>query len=176
MDTPLPILYLLILLVLLSGAAWFIFRQIFKTRQIESTLSRLQKKLREEKGTAQEYYQLGSIYLDKKLFSQAVVVLQKSLKAKDLEGDENIALVYNALGYAYAAQEQYDLAIRNYKEALKNQPQYVTALNNLGFAYERKKLMAPALECYEEVLTCEPNNPTAKKRAESLRRQVIPST
>ncbi|MCT7951011.1 tetratricopeptide repeat protein [Ancylothrix sp. C2] len=176
MDTPLPILYLLILLVLLSGAAWFIFRQIFKTRKVESTLSRLQKKLRDEKGTSQEYYELGCIYLDKKLFSQAVVILQKALKAPDLEGEENIALVYNALGYAYAAQEQYDLAIRQYKEALKNKPQYVTALNNLGFAYERKKLMAPALECYEEVLLSEPDNPTAKKRAQSLRRQVVPST
>jgi tetratricopeptide (TPR) repeat protein len=175
MDTPLPILYLLILLVLLSGAAWFIFRQIFKTRKVENTMSRLQKKLRDEKGTSQEYYELGSIYLDKKLFSQAVVILQKALKAKDLQGEENIALVYNALGYSYASQEQYDLAIRQYKEALKNQPKYVTALNNLAFAYERKKLISQALECYEEVLLYEPNNPTAKKRSQSLRRQVVPS-
>lgn len=176
MDTHLPILYLLILLVLLSGAAWFIFRQIFKTRKIENTMSRLQKKLRDEKGTSQEYYELGSIYLDKKLFSQAVVILQKALKAKDLQGEENIALVYNALGYSYASQEQYDLAIRQYKEALKNQPKYVTALNNLAFAYERKKLISQALECYEEVLLYEPNNLTAKKRSQSLRRQVVPST
>lgn len=173
MDSNFAIGYLSLLLVLLAGAAWFIFRQILKTRKLESTLSKLQNKLNQEKGTAVEYYELGSIYLDKKLFSQAVTQLQKALKAPDLEGEENIALVYNGLGFAYAALEQYDLAIRQYKEALKQKPDYVTALNNLGFVYERKKLTAQALEVYEEALQYEPNNPTAQKRAESLRKRVV---
>lgn len=176
MDSNFAIVYLSLLLLLLAGAGWFIFRQIFRTRQIESRLSRLQKKLSQEKGTAQEYYELGSIYLDKKLFSQAIGLFQKALKAPDLEGEQNQSLIYNALGFSYAAQEQYDLAIRQYKEALKFQPNYVTALNNLGFAYERKKLTAPALETYEAVLKLEPNNQTAKKRSESLRKQFVPST
>lgn len=175
MDSSLPIVYVSLLLVLLSAAGWFIFRQILRTRKLESTLSRLQNKLSKDKGTAQEHYELGSIYLDKKLFAQAVVQFQKALKAKDLEGEENQALIYNAYGYACAAQEQYDLAIRQYKEALKFNPAYVTAINNLGFAYERKKLTAQALESYEEALKYEPNNPTAKKRAESLRKQVAPA-
>jgi tetratricopeptide (TPR) repeat protein len=76
------------------------------------------------------------------------------------------------LGFAYAAQEQYDLAIRNYKEALRLQPQYVTALNNLGFVYERKNLTSQALEVYQEALQYEPENQTAKKRAESLRKRI----
>jgi tetratricopeptide (TPR) repeat protein len=172
MDSSFPILYLSLLLALLAGAGWFVFRQILKTRKLESTFSQLQNKLNKEKGTAQEYYELGSIYLDKKLFAQAVGQFQKALKAKDLEGEENTALIYNALGFAYAAQEQYDLAIRHYKEALRLQPQYVTALNNLGFVYERKNLTSQALEVYEEALQSEPNNQTAKKRAESLRKRI----
>lgn len=178
MDSNLPIVYVSLLLVLLSAAGWFVFRQILRTRKVESNLARLQNKLSKDKGkgTAQEHYELGSIYLDKKLFAQAAVQFQKALKAKDLEGEENQALVYNAYGYACAAQEQYDLAIRQYKEALKFNPAYVTAINNLGFAYERKKLTAQALETYEEALKYEPANPTAKKRAESLRKQVVPAT
>ncbi|WP_017718586.1 tetratricopeptide repeat protein [Kamptonema formosum] len=172
MDSSFPIVYLSLLLALLAGAGWFLFRQIIKTRKLESTFSRLQNKLNKEKGTAQEYYELGSIYLDKKLFAQAVGQFQKALKAKDLEGEENTALIYNALGFAYAAQEQYDLAIRHYKEALRLQPQYVTALNNLGFVYERKNLTSQALEVYEEALQYEPDNQTAKKRAESLRKRI----
>jgi tetratricopeptide (TPR) repeat protein len=172
MDSSFPILYLSLLLALLAGAGWFVFRQILKTRQLESTFSRLQNKLNKEKGTSQEYYELGSIYLDKKLFAQALGQFQKALKAKDLEGEENTALIYNALGFAYAAQEQYDLAIRHYKEALRLQPQYVTALNNLGFVYERKNLTSQALEVYEEALQYEPENQTAKKRAESLRKRI----
>ncbi|MFM6106376.1 MAG: tetratricopeptide repeat protein, partial [Sphaerospermopsis kisseleviana] len=129
-------------------------------------------KLTKEKGTAQEYYELASIYSEKKVFTQAIPLFQKAIKAAEEEGEENIAPVYNGLGYVYFAQEQYDLAIRQYKEALKLQPDYVVALNNLGHAYEKKKLTAQALEMYETALKIAPNNATAKRRAESLRRLV----
>jgi tetratricopeptide (TPR) repeat protein len=175
MDNLLPVVYLSILLTLLAGAGWAIVRQVLKTRKIESSISRLQNKLNKEKGTAEEYYELGSIYLEKKLFSQAVIQLQKALKSPDLEGEENTAVIYNALGYAYFAQEQYDLSIRHYKEALKLSPNYVTALNNLGHAYERKQLTAQALEAYEEALKADPESTTAQRRAEALKERVVPA-
>ncbi|WNZ24689.1 tetratricopeptide repeat protein [Leptolyngbya sp. NK1-12] len=175
-DSLLPIIYLSIFVGLLAFAAWFLFRQILKTRRTESTLSRLQNKLNQEKGTAKEYYQLGSILLDKRLYSQAIAQFQKALKAKDLEGEENQALVYNALGFSYAAQEQFDLAIRQYKEALQLFPDYPTALNNLGFAYEKKQLTTQALEAYEAALRIDPKNSTAKRRADSLRKRLVPSS
>jgi Tfp pilus assembly protein PilF len=77
------------------------------------------------------------------------------------------------LGYAYECQEQYDVAIRNYKEAIKQDPNYVTAMNNLGHAYEQKKLTTQALEMYEQALAIEPQNETATRRAESLRRRLV---
>ncbi|MGL4377140.1 MAG: tetratricopeptide repeat protein, partial [Microcoleaceae cyanobacterium] len=80
------------------------------------------------------------------------------------------------LGFAHFSQEQYDMAIRQYKEAIKFKPDYVTALNNLGHAYERKKLTSSALEIYEESLKYEPNNDTAKRRSESLRKRVVSTT
>ncbi|TAF50327.1 MAG: tetratricopeptide repeat protein, partial [Oscillatoriales cyanobacterium] len=172
MDTNLAISYLIILIVLLLGSGIFVARQVLRTRRVETTLSRLQQSVQEGEASAKEYYELGSLLLDKKLFSRAIVQLQRALKADDLEGDDNIALVYNALGFAYAAQEQYDLAIRQYKDAIKLQPQYVTALNNLGFVYERKMLIEKAIEVYEAALQHEANNTTAKKRLESLRRRV----
>jgi tetratricopeptide (TPR) repeat protein len=176
MDDKLLITYLSILVGLLAVASWFVVRQILRTRRTESTLSRLQNKLNQEKGSAKEYYELGSILLDKRLYSQAVNQFQKALKAKDLEGAENIALIYNALGFTYAAQEQYDLAIRQYKEALQQLPEYPTALNNLGFAYEKKQLISQALEAYESALTIDPKNTTARRRADSLRKRLVPSS
>ncbi len=172
MDNNLAVIYLSILVVILLFTGITIFRQVWKTRRVEGSLTRLRKKLTKEKGTAQEYYELGSIYSEKKLFSQAVALFQKGLKAAVEDGEDNIAMIYNGLGYAYFAQEQYDLAIKQYKEALKAKSDYVTALNNLGHAYERKKLMAQALQNYEEALKHEPNNIIAKRRAESLRRLV----
>ncbi|MBD0390186.1 MAG: tetratricopeptide repeat protein [Nostoc sp. C3-bin3] len=174
MENSLPIIYLSVLLVLLAGAGWAVIRQVLTTRKVETALSRLERKLKTERGTVQEYYELGSIYSDKKLFAQAVILFQKALKGVDAE-EEKLAPVYNALGFAYFAQEQYDIAIRHYKEALKENPEYVTALNNLGHVYERKKLTAQALEAYEEALKYEPNNAIAKRRAESLRKRLVTS-
>jgi tetratricopeptide (TPR) repeat protein len=168
----LPLIYLIFFLLLLSVAGVFIVFQVLKTRKIESSLNQLEKKLKGGMGTAQEYYELGSIYLDKKLFVSAIPMLQKAIKAEGLELTEK-APVYNALGYAYFGQEQYDIAIRQYKEAIKLEPEYVMAINNLGHAYERKNLNSQALEMYEKALEIEPKNSTAKRRSESLRRRLV---
>ncbi len=174
MNTDLPILYIGLLLVILVAAGGAVLRQILQTRKVENSLERLQSKLTKEKGTAQEYFELGSIYLTKRIYAQAIVQFKKALKDDHISIEEN-ALIYNALGFAHFSQEQYDLAIRQYKESLKANPDYVTALNNMGHAYERKQLMAQALEAYEQVLILEPENTTAKRRAESLRKRFVPS-
>lgn len=169
-----PVIYVVALLALLSVTGIFVFRQAFKTRKLESAMGRLQRKLRNGKGTALDYYELGSIQLDKRLYSQAIANLQRAIKSEELEGND-LAAVYNALGFAYFAQEQYDLAMRQYKEAVKLSPEYVTALNNLGHSYERKQLANKALEMYDQVLNLDPKNGTAKRRAESLRKRLAPS-
>ncbi|HEY9752908.1 MAG TPA: tetratricopeptide repeat protein [Coleofasciculaceae cyanobacterium] len=175
MEGKFPLIYISLLLVLLAIAGFVVFRQIFKTRRTESALTRLQNKLSQEKGTAQDYYELASIYLDKRLFAKAADLLQRALKVGgDLGSGEN-ALIYNALGFSYFAQEQYDLAIRQYKEALKADPTYTTALNNLGHAYERKQLTSQALAAYDQALAIEPDNATAKRRADSLRKRLVAS-
>lgn len=173
MEGQFPLAYLSALVLLLGTSAWFLFRQIFKTFKVEKTLSRLEAKLGNEKGTAQEYFELGTIYLEKKLHGQAITQFQKALRGKDLDDPENVAIIHNALGYAYFAQEQYDNAIRQYKDAIKLKPDYVTSLNNLGHAYERKKLTSQALEVYEDVLKFDPKNPTAKRRSDALRRRLV---
>ena len=69
------VVYLGILLLLLSIAAFFVLRQVWVTRRVELTLSDLQGKMMKEKGSAIEYYELGSILLDKKLYAQATLYL-----------------------------------------------------------------------------------------------------
>ncbi len=176
MNENLPIIYISALLGLLILAAIYILREVIKTRQQESSFSRLQNKLKQEKGTAEEYYQLGSLYLDKKLFVQSLSLLQKALKADRDLPVENQALIHNAMGYAYFAQEQYDIAIRQYKEALKLYPEYVVALNNLGNVYEKKQMIVKAVEVYQESLKHDPHNKVAKQRIESLEKRLVPSS
>jgi tetratricopeptide (TPR) repeat protein len=177
MEDVLPIIYVSGLLIFLLGLGVFVVIQIVKTRKVEGQFNTLQKKLQKDKGTAQEYYLLGSLYLDKKLYVQAVNILQKALKVAEEEPveTENKALIYNALGFASAAREQFDLAIRNYKEAIKLYPEYTIALNNLANVYERKQMLVKAIETYEESLKHEPNNFVAQKRVESLRKRFAES-
>ncbi len=175
MKEQLPVIYISALLSILVIAAILILIEVIKTRRSESVFSKLQKKLKKEKGTSKEYYELGSLYLDKKLFVQSISLFQKALKAdKDVE-PENQALIHNAMGYAYFAQEQYDIAIRQYKEALKLYPEYVIALNNLGNVYEKKQMIPQAVECYDSALKYEPNNKISKRRTESLKKRLVTS-
>ena len=173
-DRNLLTVYLSAFLLLLSVAAFFILKQILKTQKVENALNRLEKKLKNERGTTQEYYELGSIYLDKKMFIQAITMLKKALKSANAEPSE-MAAIHNALGYAHFGQEQYDVAIRQYKEAIKLEPDYVMAMNNLGHAYEQKKLTSQALDIYEQALAIEPENETAQRRSLSLRRRLVVS-
>jgi tetratricopeptide (TPR) repeat protein len=168
----LPIIYLAAFVAILAVAGVVVGRQVLKNRAIENDLGKLEKRVKSADCTAEDYYALASIYLDKKLFVQAVILLNKALKSKTTNS-EDFAPVHNALGYAYECQEQYDVAIRNYKEAIKQDPNYVIAMNNLGHAYEQKKLTSPALEIYEQALQIDPKNETANRRAESLRRRLI---
>lgn len=191
MDTSLANVYLGLFLVLLSFGAWFVFRQVFSTRKNELRISSLEAKFKTEVGSIEEYFELGSIYLRKKLFVQAITELKKSLKMAEAEVNgadapddedpeetetnpvaEPLAPLYNALGYAYFGQEQFDMAIRNYKEALKCKSDYLVAMNNLAHAYERKKLVKQALDTYDQVLSQDPKNDTAKRRSRTLRKQV----
>jgi tetratricopeptide (TPR) repeat protein len=173
MNNNLPLVYVSTLLIILIVAAIVILKEVIKTRFSENTFSKLQKKLKDTKGTAEDYYQLGSLYLDKKLFVQSINLFEKALKNKKELSIENEALIHNAMGFAYFAQEQYDIAIRKYKEALKLYPEYVVALNNLGNVYEKKQLIVQAVEAYETALQYEPNNKTAKRRAESLKKRLV---
>ena len=175
MNNNLAIYYVSTLLVILVIAAIVVLKEVIKTRLSENTFSKLQKKLKGSKGTSEEYYQLGSLYLDKKLFVQSIGLFEKALKADKKLPAENEALIHNAMGYAYFAQEQYDIAIRKYKDALKVYPEYVVALNNLGNVYEKKQLIAQAVEVYDKALKQDPDNKTAKRRSESLKKRLVNS-
>jgi len=168
MDSLLAIAYLTTLVTILGVLGWLVLRQIYKNRQLEAVITDLQPKLQKAKGEPEEYYRLGSVYLSKKLYVKAISEFEKSLKS----GGEDMAEVHNALGYAYFSQQQFDLAIRKYKEAIALQPEYVVAINNLGHVYEKKKLIPQALEAYQQALAIAPDNETAKRRAESLIKRV----
>ncbi len=172
MENMLPILYLLVLLTLLGGLSFFLIQEILKKRNLENRLYELQRKVRQNDANYEDHYLLGTLYLSKKLFDQAIVQFRYALKMWDMKDKEGLANLYNTIGFTYFESEQYDLAIYYYKEAIKNLEGYTTAWNNLGYAYEKKKMNTDALNIYKKVLEYDNDNKVALNQVQILKRRV----
>ena len=95
MDNIVPLLYLSILLFSLLTLSFFIGKQIIERKEIENNLSALQNKIRNNKANAEDYYEIGSIYLSKKLFDQAILQFRYALQMWKNEDSEGISNLYN---------------------------------------------------------------------------------
>jgi tetratricopeptide (TPR) repeat protein len=171
MDTLLPQTYLIGLTGLLVIVAVLVGRQLLKVRSDEVELIKLEKGGANSSKDAAELYELASVQLRKRLYPQATSTLKKALKRLNDEPSEAKALIENALGFALAAQEEFESAVGHYKTALKAKSDYPVALNNLAFAKQRLKQSDEASRLYKEVLNIDPKNKTATKQLQQLERQ-----
>jgi tetratricopeptide (TPR) repeat protein len=80
------------------------------------------------------YYKIGSAYLQKQEFDQAILFLNKSL-----ETNPKYAAAYETRGVIYSLREQYDQAIADFSRALEIDPSFAEAYFSRGRAYYFKK-------------------------------------
>ena len=168
MDFSLPQAYLGGLLILLSGAAVVVGRQILRVRRDESALARLESLQRDGEQSVADLYELGSVQLRKRLYGQATETLKRASKRASGEPSEARALIENALGFSLAAQNNYSAAIRHYRSALQAKADYPVALNNLAYALEKQQKGDEARATYQKVLELDSANRTAQKRLKRL--------
>ena len=172
MTNLLPLLYLTLLLISLCVLTFLLFKQIIRKKEIEIEFSILQKKLQSKEMNYFDHYSLGTIYVSKKLFDQAVVQFSYALKTWDKTDVNGLANLYNTIGFTYFQTGQFELAIYYYKEALNLIPGYVISLNNLAYAYEKKKLFQEALYFYKKVLEYDEGNSIANEKLVLLGRKA----
>ena len=176
MDSSLPSLYLVGLVVLLTILSVVIGIQAWKVQRDEATLQRLQRDIGDQKAAdAVKLYELGSVQLRKRLFPQAATTLGKAAQKAGQEPPEGQALIYNALGYALAAQKKHTEAIRHYRRALAAKPDYPVALNNLGHALEQQQERQEAAKVYTKTLALDADNAIAKRRLQRLEKGKFPN-
>ncbi|BBL86195.1 TPR repeat protein (chromatophore) [Paulinella micropora] len=168
MDYILPQAYLFGLVVLLGAMSIVVTRQVLRIRRDELSLIRLESRRNKGIEDAAILYELASVQLRKRLYSQATKTLYQANKQMDGEPPEAKALIENALGFALAAQKEFNDAIKHYKTALTFKADYPVALNNLAFALERQLRVDEAIATYQEVLNIDPTNKTANKRLNRL--------
>lgn len=75
-----------------------------------------------------------------------VIILQDPLTAEE----------HNDLGVAYEAKKEYDLAIREYRLALKKKEEFFIARVNLGNAYLQSGRYEEAEAAYKKAITLRP--------------------
>ena len=172
MQNFLPILYLIFLFLVLSSFFLIILRQILQRQTTEKNLYELKKKVQTNQANYFDYYLLGTLYLSKKLFDQAILQFRYALKLWDKDDINGLTTLYNTLGFTYFKLEQYELAIYYYKESLKKTKDYVVALNNLGYAYEKQKMLSEAIEIYKETIKYDTSNDIAQDRIKVISRRL----
>ena len=160
--------YLIILFVILIIISIFVFRQFLKTRGEELNLVKFEQKGLDSLTQASELYEFGSIQIKKRLYSEATKTFIKAIKYSENEPNEAKAIIENALGFSYAAQNEFKKAIKHYNYAIKSLPEYTVALNNLGSAHQRLLEYDLAYATFKKVLKIDPNNKTAQKQLKRL--------
>jgi len=163
--------YLVILFVVLIIIATFVFRQFLKTRKEELNLVKYEQKGLDSLTKASELYEFGSIQIKKRLYTEATKTFLKAVKNYQDEPNEAKAIIDNALGFSYAAQNEFKQAIKYYNSAIKSLPEYPIALNNLASAHQRLLEYELAYETYKKVLAIDPNNKTAIKKSRELEKR-----
>jgi len=163
--------YLIILFIVLIIISIFVFRQFLKTRNEELNLVKFEQKGLASLTQPTELYEFGSIQIKKRLYSDATKTFLKAIENYENEPDEAKAIINNALGFSYAAQNEFKKAIKYYNSAIKSLPEYPIALNNLASAQQRLLEYDLAYSTYQKVLTIDPKNKTALKKSKELEKR-----
>jgi len=109
---------------------------------------------------AEAYYLLGSVYLKKQMPKEAHDNFERALKLRPSHPD-TWPDAWNNLGMLAAEKGDDEEAIKNLKEAIRQSPHHVIALQNLGNVYRRARRWAEAQAALEMALRADPDDAEA---------------
>jgi tetratricopeptide (TPR) repeat protein len=93
------------------------------------------------------------------------------------ETPKTLAIVYSNRGNAFIHKGEYDHAIRDYEQSIKNEPEYAKAFNNRGVAYQKKGEHQLAMQDFEQAIKLDPKYAGAfVNRARARRARTFPWT
>ncbi len=95
---------------------------------------------KKEEGESDEYLEIATLYAQKGKYQKAEELFQKVAKE-----NPSSAKVHNNLGVVRLKQEKYDMAEREFKEAIRLEPAFVLPYYNLSCLYTKKGVSVEAL-------------------------------
>ncbi len=103
---------------------------------------------------ANEYFDKGNQFRDKKQFELAIEQYKKSIKK-----DKEFVMAYDHLGIAYRMNNDLDNAIKTYKKSLEIFPEGDFSLLNIAAAYSMKENGSEAQKYYDKLINFYPESP-----------------
>ena len=95
-----------------------------------------------------------------------------ALIQSDADNPKVLVIAYNNRGNAYTGKGQYDLAIQDYNESIKLNPNYAKSFNNRGVAYQKKGEYDRAIEDFDTAIKIDPDYADAfANRAETYQKK-----
>jgi Flp pilus assembly protein TadD/peroxiredoxin len=132
----------------------------FERGYLEQAEAFFQLALLADSSSAEAYYGLGSVYLQKQKSDQARKSFEQAVQVQpNYPGTWPKA--WNNLGILAARAGRPDEAVNDFKEALKFDPGYSIALNNLGNAYRQGGQWEDAKNAFHRALELNPADPEA---------------
>ena len=111
---------------------------------------------------------LARFYLKEKKCAQAIKYYKKIVSLAPKEAGS-----YDNLGYAYAACNDLDAAIKNYRIALRYDRDDDEIYANMGEAYEKKGLYQEALKAYTNAYELNPESAKAAQKIPKLKIKLL---
>ena len=124
--------------------------------------------------TSSEYYIRGLDFLNNGDFDRAIEDFKASLKNEpDNRNTKNkLFWAYCGRGNVYRKNNELDLAIQEYTEAIQLLPDHPTAYSSRAMTYDMKGESEKAIADWEVVLKFQPDDETTKELIEIARKEL----
>jgi tetratricopeptide (TPR) repeat protein len=99
------------------------------------------------------WFNLGTIYLNKKMYGEARRCLNEAVRLNSQDSD-----AWNNLGSISGMEEKYDLALEQFMHAAQANPNHLNAITNMMRIYEFQGRAADAQKAMEDLVARAPDN------------------
>jgi tetratricopeptide (TPR) repeat protein len=115
--------------------------------------SAFQRVIETNPGNASAWFNLGTIYLNKKQYPEATKSLREAVRLNPQDSD-----AWNNLGMISGEEEKYEQALDEFKHAARANPNNLLAVENMVRIYQYQNRAADCQKALEELIALAPDN------------------
>jgi len=120
---------------------------------LDEATAAFQRAIDDDPGHASAWFNLGTIYLSKKMYTDAERCLREAVRLNPQDSD-----AWNNLGMIAGEQEKYDEALEEFRQSARANPNHLLAVQNMMRIYQFQARPADAQKAMEELIAKAPEN------------------